>query len=500
MKQKLKKLVQKIKHFNVCKPLWLLFILVPVSFSFFVAKFADNDFWFLINTGRYILNHGFPVIEPFTIHQGLSFVVQQWLTDVIFFFIYDKVGFIGIMLLVISIYTLVLVLLYKICMLISNNKIKLSTIITIFVGFVFLFGFVRSRPQIFDYLFLLIEIYALEKYIKTKRKSYLFILPLISLLMINFHSSSWFMIFLFMFPYLIDSFKFRFLFFKGQGYQKKYLFITLIFMLIVGIINPYGIKAITYLFTSFGDSYINGSVIEMKKILSEVSLWSIIYVLIFIFTIFTNIKFWEKIKIRYLCLQMGTLLLGFLHIKGFSFTLIGGIFPFAFYYKDYFKEYVDNYIYSKKFKISYSIVLFFMFVIPISIVLVYGKIGFSFSYIENIYEYMEENVSREDNIIYTDYVIGSYAEWLGYRVYMDPRAEVFLKANNKKENIFYEYYYLINDKLSLKKFCNKYNFDYIIVKKDTKFNKYLLKNKKYVKVMEDISGEKEKYVLYKKIK
>ena len=90
MKQKLKKLVQKIKHFNVCKPLWLLFILVPVSFSFFVAKFADNDFWFLINTGRYILNHGFPVIEPFTIHQGLSFVVQQWLTDVIFFFIYDS--------------------------------------------------------------------------------------------------------------------------------------------------------------------------------------------------------------------------------------------------------------------------------------------------------------------------------------------------------------------------------------------------------------------------
>ncbi len=40
---------------------------------------------------------------------------------------------------------------------------------------------------------------------------------------------------------------------------------------------------------------------------------------------------------------------------------------------------------------------------------------------------------------------------------------MFLKSNNKKEDIFVEYYEFQNGKINIKKFIDKYKFDYIII-------------------------------------
>ena len=50
----------------------------------------NNDLWFLLASGKYVLERGIPHIEPLTLHEGLSFVVQQWLTSVIFRLIWDR--------------------------------------------------------------------------------------------------------------------------------------------------------------------------------------------------------------------------------------------------------------------------------------------------------------------------------------------------------------------------------------------------------------------------
>ena len=47
------------------------------------------------------------------------------------------------------------------------------------------------------------------------------------------------------------------------------------------------------------------------------------------------------------------MILGLSSAKGYSFFLIGGVFPLAYYLKDYFKTYEANYHYSKPFKINY---------------------------------------------------------------------------------------------------------------------------------------------------
>ena len=35
----------------------------------------DNDIWFLLTSGRFVLQNGIPTIEPFTLHQGFSFLM-----------------------------------------------------------------------------------------------------------------------------------------------------------------------------------------------------------------------------------------------------------------------------------------------------------------------------------------------------------------------------------------------------------------------------------------
>ena len=94
----------------------------------------------------------------------MAFTMPQWLSAVIFFFIYNNFGILGLHLLVILIGVLIILLFYKINMEISKNKI-ISIITTTILG-VLLQKYIITRPQIFTYLILLIELLCLEKYTK----------------------------------------------------------------------------------------------------------------------------------------------------------------------------------------------------------------------------------------------------------------------------------------------------------------------------------------------
>ena len=100
-------------------------------------------------------------------------------------------------------------------------------------------------------------------------------------------------------------------------------------------------------------------------------------------------------------------------------------------------------------------------------------------------------------MLYTGYNDGGYLQFLGYKTYLDPRAEVFLKANNKKSDIFIEYYNLQNNELNGYDFLNKYKFDVLILDRDDVLNKYVNNYKivysdNYRSVFENINNKREK--------
>ena len=70
--------------------------LAPFVGLLFIGTAINNDAWFLLNCGRYVESYGIPHIEPFTLHEGWHYVMQQWLIAIGLGNIYSAVGTAGL--------------------------------------------------------------------------------------------------------------------------------------------------------------------------------------------------------------------------------------------------------------------------------------------------------------------------------------------------------------------------------------------------------------------
>lgn len=125
-------------------------------------------------------------------------------------------------------------------------------------------------------------------------------------------------------------------FIKITRISEKALIIAVIVALLVGFINPYGYKAITFIFSSYGDTYMHVYINELLSFNFYNALSKHMFVLILAIGILLAFFREGKIRVRYLCLTCGTMLLGFMSVKGFSHFILVSIFPFAYFFKDIF--------------------------------------------------------------------------------------------------------------------------------------------------------------------
>lgn len=474
----MKNLIEKFKNYNPSKYLCYLYFFVPIFMCCICNVDKENDIWFLLNHGKYILNHGFPHLEPFTMHHNFSFVMQQWLSSVIFYISHELLGQYGILLVMLMANILILYFLYKLCMLISENKFRLSIIISCITD-VLLLIFMVPRPWIFTMLNLILVLYIMELFYKTNNRKVLYFLPLISLLQINIQSSMWFMLFVFMLPYIVD------LFLKERKRLSSFP-IIIVLMFICGFINPYGIDNVLYIFNSYGNYYINNVVSEMQAVSLNKNEVSIIYSYLFYVVIAIELLIYifcrkGKFELRHLFLFLGVTFLGLKNIRSIWIFMIGTIPFLASYLKPYFKKLSSK---EKNLKLEpderkkyYSIIIILVIYTCVISVIVNSKFTNELEKgIDAIYN--TSNVT-DSTTIYTNYDNGSYAEYRGLKPYIDTRAEVFLKKNNHKEDIMKEYYLVYNGYISYDEFVNKYKFDYMIIMENERIYDKALKDKNY---------------------
>lgn len=436
---------------------YILFLLM-VIFIVYIRNFRlDNDSWFLLNHGKYVFNNGIPYIEPFTIHENLTFVMQQWLSSLIFYICYDIFGIKSLLFLVISCNFLIVFLSYKLCMLISDNNYKISVIVTVIMDILLGAFYVVSRPQIFTFILILLLFYCLELYIKTNKIKFLFLLPIISLLQINLHASMWWMLYTFMLPYLLDGYKFKY--FQHDVYKKRPILIAMIFMFIFAFINPYGLDAITYLFKSYGVDVINDIVREMQPVNVNLFFGKLVYFSILAIFCINILVGKKEIKIRYFLLFVGTSYLALSSNKGFSYFLLASLFPVAFYLRDkiVLKKEQYSFVYKVNFLLGFIGILFIF-------LCTYFFVGVDYeNSLDEGIDLLLEKFDRNSINLYVGYNQGGYTEFRGIKSYLDPRAEVFLKANNEKFDIFEEYYQLLYRNIKLNDFIKKYNFSHLLI-------------------------------------
>lgn len=467
----MKDFIEKYKNWNPSKYAVLLLLLLPLLLFIIYGFKIDNDFWFLINTGDEILKNGFINIEPFTIHSGLAFVPQQWLTDIIFSLIYNVFNIKGLFVLVLICSLVITFILYKLSYLLSNDR-KKALFISIIFSIFLIKTVITTRPQTFDIIIFSLELLLLESYIIKDNKKYLYFLPLLSLLLINLHGSMWLMFFVFMLPYYVEYVILKIK--KKNEYRIEPLVITTILSVLIGLLNPYGIKSITYIFGSYGIREINLIVTEMRTIAINSEFMNYVIIFVILCSFYHNKG---KNKIRHLLLTLGITYLALKHYRGLLFLCIIGALTISYNYKSYTDK--QDIMVTSKDKIIYLL----SGIIFIGIIFICTRLS-AYVEIEEIADYLDSNATK-DIKLFTEYDDGNYMEYRGYKCYIDGRAEVFLKTNNKKEDIFLEYAGLLYGKIDANVFLNKYQFDYLLVYDNLSLLNELKNNKEYILVLEN---------------
>ncbi|NTV89422.1 MAG: hypothetical protein HGA22_03530 [Clostridiales bacterium] len=472
------------------KALLLLVLFIP---CILIRQTLNNDIWFILNNGRYVIEHGIPYIEPFTIHQGLSYVMQQWLSSVIFWEAYSKLGTAGLTLIIILMYMAITWTVFSTCIRISKGNFFVSFAVTLF-GSVFTGWFMVQRPFIFFILILAVEISLLEAYIDEKKIKYLMPLPVLSILLVNLQAAMWPILFVILLPYVVDSFNFKLPFLNNDIYPKKPLFLSIAVMVAAGFVNPYGLDAMTYLFRSYGYKEISNYIFEMKAPdINNPNGIMVYFAIFFVLAVYIFHKN-REMKARYILLTVGTIIMTLSSTRNFSIFCICSIIPMAHYLKNVEIPEISEIsgmagsseksgvsgmsglyeVQRRKPRVSGSraslnlrsaLVLMLCALTVCSVFIKYQAAvkENSETLLPQAVDYVVENADSKDMVLYTGFNTGPYAEFKGLRPYIDTRAEVFVKKNNKKEDIMKEYFMLQTGHLNYHDFIDKYSFTHLIV-------------------------------------
>lgn len=445
----------------------------------------DNDFWFLLKGGDYVMANGIPHTEPFTMHQGWNFVMQQWLSSVIFALIYNTFGVMGMVVTMSIISLITTLIIYKICLYVTNNNTLISFIIGCVYVIINTFSCV-TRPKIFTALIFAVELYYLEKFIKEQKTRYLIALPILSVLEINLHASMWWMIIVLMLPYVADSISIPKLKVKGENKKIIPLLLSMVAVFIAGLINPYGIKAITYLFRSYGLEEISGYISEMQGInvndAMGMAMAVIMIIMVFAYILYRRGTY----KIRYFCLTLGTTYLMLSAYRSIFIFATGALFPLAYYLKDvYPPENKKSQESNRKTVNILLVVLCIAIVAAVAVKFIKYDDSSAQAKCKGAVEYLKANYNPDDVVLFTTYEDGGYAEYCGFKPYMDARAEVFVKKNNGKADVMKEYNRLEDGDIYYKDIFDKYKFTHAILYKKGLLYTYISKDKDYKQVYSD---------------
>ncbi len=453
------------------------FLLIPILVGILSATCFGNDIWFLIRTGEEIVTNGFPHVDFLTFHENLTLVVQQWLVDVLFFFVYDYGGKIGIYFLTLLVNGYLVFITYQLLMLLTDKKRNLSILFTCVIVSVLAFFFLSPRPQIFSFAILLTELYVLEHYMKKKNTKILYFLPFLSWLMIQLHASLWPMLFCFWLPFFLNTFSISIGRLFSESKPKKPLFIAFLSMILVAFLNPYGIDSLFYLFRSISNSSLYHVVTEMR--IPDIHTFSgmVSYFCLFLvwlgYLIFTS----GKLQLRHFLLLIGTTYLAISSWRGLAFFLMAAIYPLAYYFRSHFYR-VRDLSFSIRQYIPIVVAIIFLGIIPLTLILSSDGIVMNSANQEGI-DYLLKKEDPNQVRLYCAYGECSYAEYKGLAVYIDSRAEVFIKENNQQADILDELFYLQNHALNYRNFLEKYQFTHLLVTEDDYLYQLLLHDSDY---------------------
>ena len=498
----------------------------------------QNDTFYTIKIGEYILENGINMQDPFSWHQDLAYTYPHWLYDVITYLIYNGFGMTGIYIVTCILSAILGISIYVVNTKLTKNKI-VSFIITI--GAMYLLrSYIAARAQLVTFILFIWTIFFIEKFLETKKRRYAVGLIIIPILISNLHLAVFPFYFELYLPYIaeyiISSFAESIIYRKAsvrelkrkikklskdesnqakvEELQKelkeleekidkikikrskelqnpykikltrnsnvKWLILVMIICLFTGLLTPLGDTPYTYLVKTMQGNTTHNINEHLPMTLSNET--EILCVLI----IFLAILIFTKVKIRLSDLFMlGGLFYLMITTKRqvTMFVLIcSGILNRLIvdlvnkYTKIKFEQV------EKKLTSIIGVLVMTIVILAFTYYVVRDKVDDTYTdesaYPVQACDYILENIDLGQARFYNEYNYGSYMLYRGIPVFIDSRADLYApEFSGKEDDIFMDF---INTS-SIGKFYEdtfkKYNITHVILYRNSKMNMIITKTR-----------------------
>ena len=229
---------------------------------------GQNDQWFILENGRWILEHGFPRTDPFHVWGG-SIVIENWLWSVIMYLAWSVTGgAVGPSILVWSIVGSLAFLTWKVSKTVAKSELAAALSALAVVVMLERLSIVVLRPTIATITLTMLAVLMLLKRIETGEARWLATVPAIMLLSFNLHMAlAWLVILVpgvlmladVVTKLVADGLK------TAVRRSAEYAF-TVATSIAVTFLNPYGADGVAFLGKTMGVASYKEAIIELRPL------------------------------------------------------------------------------------------------------------------------------------------------------------------------------------------------------------------------------------------
>lgn len=454
----------------------LCIITTPIVFQ--------NDTFYTIKIGKYILTNGIDMLDHFSIHT-LPYTYPHWLYDVLISLIYSLKGFTSLY--IFNIFCFIILTFLIFYFINQNNKSKFISLIFTILSVLILSSYIATRAQVISYIVFILEYIFITNYLKKPNNLYLIGLFILSFILCNMHVAVWPFYFIIFLPYIteyiiIKLFKrktiFKFIELE-ENKNIKYLIITMFLSIIPGFLTPIKDTPFTYLiYTMLGNTqnFIQEHLPpSLPKLIILIS-FSLIIILLSVI---------NKIKAHQLFFVLGLSFMAFSSDRHIALYTIF-IFPILadLFNQIFIKINIDIDNYTLKYLLSnIGIIIITIILLILTGLFIYFNKDEKY-YSEEDYpiqatNFILNNLDYKNIKLLNEYNYGSYLLFYDIPVFIDSRADLYTKEFNHKQDIFQDYM----DK-DYNYIIKKYNITHIISQKDSNLYSFI-KNHNYNIIYED---------------
>lgn len=477
---------------------------VMIAFASIVYEHTFNfDVWYMLATGREILQNGIPYDNPFAQQDGMQIIVQQWMLCVLNYLIYSITGFAGLAWWTLLMALMLMVSLYRLGRLKKKDTFGGEILAVLAIpALMCMASYITMCSSVYSMIAYVWVVFFCEKYRQTEKYRWLVYLLPLAVVHSGFHMSfaifDLVIVFCYMIPDVLRPFHKRGhlkgIAFRESSYRRLPLLIAFIGVALVLCVNPYGIRGALYVVLSYGSAGYENVIPEMNPLTpAEFPLFSISMLSLAVLAVFAmGACGLRRMDLPLIILILGTVVMAFQHQRSiwlpviFCYALIAG--SITGWSWDFAKvaRWRDS-AYAKAFRATNAVAgaIICAAALAWSLHMIIAVYMPTIAQAEKSDEYSPTGIMSqivreagdEDIKILNPIRLGGFIEWVGYKPYIDSRLEIWNSSINGVGEDYYNEYvdmtkgYWTDEEFQ--EFLDENDFDYLIVERDSAVEEYL---------------------------